>query len=124
VAAAVRGGRSTSLAAILERQNAVSARDVAEAAKAGDSLATKLLLDTGRRLGETLAILVDVLNPERIVIGGLVMRLGEELLAPARAVLEREGLPASVRACRIVPAALNEQIGDVAALCVAMGIES
>jgi glucokinase len=98
----------------------LTARDVAEAARAGDQRARKLIRSTGRRLGETLAILVDILNPERIVIGGLAMRLGDDLLRPARAVLRREALSASVAACEIVPAALNEQIGDLAALCVAL----
>jgi glucokinase len=50
------------------------------------------------------------------------MRLGESLLAPARMAMEREALPASAKICQIVPAALGEQIGDVAAICVAMGI--
>jgi glucokinase len=68
-------------------------------------------------------MLIDVLNPQRIVLGGLAMRLGESLLAPMRRVIEREALPQSLRACEIVPAALGEQIGDVAALCVAMGLE-
>ena len=64
---------------------------------------------------------MDVLNPERIVIGGLAMRLGERLLASARTVVQQEALSASVRDCEIVPAALGEKIGDVAAICVAMG---
>jgi glucokinase len=98
-----------------------TAKDVAEAAAAGDALAKQLIRATGRRLGETLAILVDILNPQRIVVGGLAMRLGEDLLAPARAVMRREGLPASVAVCDVVPAELHEQIGDLAALCVAVG---
>jgi glucokinase len=49
--------------------------------------------------------------------------MGETLLAPMRRTIEREALPQSLRACEIVPAALGEQIGDVAALCVAMGLE-
>jgi len=65
--------------------------------------------------------LVDILNPERIVIGGLAMRLGDMLLEPARRVLRREALPVSAETCQIVPAALDERIGDVAALCIAMG---
>ncbi len=59
----------------------------------GDAVAARILLSTGKRLGETMAILVDILNPERIVIGGLAMRLGETLLGPAREVMQREALP-------------------------------
>jgi glucokinase len=114
-------GRETMLSECLKRDGTLTARDVAEAARQGDALARKLIRDTGRRLGETLAILVDILNPERIVIGGLAMRLGADLLEPARAVLDREALPGSAAACQIVPAELNERIGDVAAMCIAMG---
>jgi glucokinase len=101
---------------------APTAKDVAEAARSGDVLARKLIRSTGKRLGEALAILVDILNPERIVIGGLAMRLGDDLLKPARSVLRREALPGSAAGCEVVPALLNERIGDIAALCVAMGV--
>jgi glucokinase len=115
-----KNGKKTLLAACLEGQQTITARDVGIAAQQGDALARKIIQSTGRRLGDVLAILVDILNPERIVIGGLAMRLGETLLAPARAVVKREALAADV--CQIVPATLGEQIGDIAALCVAMGL--
>ncbi len=99
----------------------ITARDVAAASKKGDTVASRILGITARRLGETLAILVDILNPEKIIIGGLAMRLGDTLLEPARQVMRREALPQSAAVCQIVPAALGERIGDVAALCVAMG---
>jgi glucokinase len=75
----------------------------------------------GNRLGEALAILVDLLNPERIVIGGLAMRLGERILGPAREAMNREALPGSAKICQVVPAELGEAIGDAASICVAMG---
>lgn len=97
----------------------LTAKDVGEALQAGDPMAAQIVESTGRRLGEALAILVDLFNPERLVIGGLALRFREHLLAPARKVLAQEALPASVRACNVVPAALGERIGDVAALCIA-----
>ena len=103
-------------------EGVLTAKDVADAAQQRDRLAQQILNDTGRRLGEALAILIDLFNPERIVIGGLAMRFGEQLLGPARLAMEREALPASAKICQIVPAALGEQIGDVAAICVAMGL--
>jgi glucokinase len=121
VEAAAKRGEATELAAKLKDKGALTARDVADAAADGDAVAKRILESTGRRLGEALAILVDLLNPERIVIGGIAMRLGESLLAPARLAMEREALPGSARICQVVPAALGEGIGDVAAICVAMG---
>jgi glucokinase len=119
---AIKSGETTLLSAKLHDSGVLTAKDVADAAQHGDELARRIIHRTGSRLGEALAILVDLFNPERIVIGGLAMRMGESLLAPARLAMEQEALAASARNCQIVPAALGEQIGDVAALCVAMDI--
>lgn len=51
------------------------------------------------------------------------MRFGESLLGPARKSLQKEALQQSYSALTIVPAMLGESIGDIAALCVAMGDE-
>ncbi len=122
VEAANGAGESTMLGARFREAGVLTAKDVADATQQGDVLARRIVEETGNRLGEALAILIDLFNPERIVIGGLAMRLGESLLGPARLAVEREALPASAKICRIVPAALGEQIGDVAAICVAMGL--
>ncbi|MCL5744598.1 MAG: ROK family protein, partial [Acidobacteria bacterium] len=114
-------GEATLLAGCLAAGGPLSARDVGVAAQKGDAVALRIVGTVGRRLGEALALLVDILNPDRIVIGGLAMRLGEPLLAPARRILRREALAASAAACEIVPAQLDEQIGDIAALSVAQG---
>jgi glucokinase len=102
----------------------LTARDVGQAAHAGDAVARKILRASGERLGQALAMLLDVLNPERIVLGGLAWRMGDYLMAPMRKVVNREALPQTLAACEIVPATLGEKIGDVSAMCVAMGLES
>jgi glucokinase len=115
-----RGGFTLLASCMGKDGDALSARDVWNAAQAGDDLALNLVRATGERLGEAMAILVDVLNPECIVVGGLAVRMGEALLGPARAVVAREALTGSSGVCRIVAAELGEQIGDAAALCVAL----
>jgi glucokinase len=122
IAQAQRKGKKTILSEQIKSGKAITARDVAVAAKKGDAIALEILKTTGERLGEVLAILVDILNPERIVIGGLAMRLGDMLLDPARNVMKREALAPCAAVCQVVPAALGESIGDAAALAVAMGI--
>jgi glucokinase len=104
----------------LAEGHAITARDVGVAAAEGDALARSIVTATGKKLGLALAILVDILNPERIVIGGLAMRLGDMLLEPARRVLREEALAPALAVCSVVPAMLDESIGDVAALCIAM----
>ena len=98
----------------------VTVRDLAELARAGDGDALAVLTEAGRWLGRGLAILMDILNPEVIVIGALAVRLGELVLGPAREELQREALPGAAAVCRVVPAALGERLGDIAALCAAI----
>ena len=97
----------------------LSAREVSAAAEAGDALALSIWREVGERLGQALALFIDLINPERIVIGGIYPRC-EKLIAPAmRAVIAREALPPSVRDCAIVPAQLGEEIGSRAAVAIA-----
>jgi len=116
---AIAAGQSTSLAGKLAN---LTARDIGIAMAAGDAVAAHIVEQTGHRLGEALAILVDILNPERIVIGGLALRFGEHLLGPARRRMHAEALPAAAASCSVVPAELGESVGDVAAICIAMGL--
>jgi glucokinase len=102
------------------RENEISVRELAKLATDGDADAGMVLTEVGRYLGRGLAVLVDILNPEIIVIGSLANRLGALVLAPAQEELEREALPGAVSACRVVPAALDERLGDVASLCAAI----
>lgn len=114
------GGIARLAAAMGWPQPEPTLKDIATAAVAGDALALKVLDVAGERLGEALALLVDTLNPERIVLGGYFPRCGD-LLAPAmQRALAAEALPGALAACRIVPAALGETIGSHAAVAVAL----
>ena len=75
--------------------------------------------ESGRKLGAGLSIIVDILNPQAIVIGSIFTRSRNLLWKHARAVLETEALPLARKACKILPAKLGENIGDYAALSVA-----
>jgi glucokinase len=95
-------------------------RQIADAARNGDALAGEVMREAGRRLGEALAILIDILNPERIVIGGIYPRCRTLLDGPMQEALAREALPHSLASCRIVPAELGETIGSHGAIAVAL----
>ena len=99
---------------------APTARDVALAAAAGSPEALEVLRESGRWLGRGLAILIDLLNPEVIVLGSIYCRAGHFLEEAMREELEREALPTPLEACRIVPAALGERLGLTAAVAVAL----
>lgn len=96
----------------------VDAKAVALAARDGDPLANRILDMSSDYLGMGLSILIDIINPEVIVIGSIYAR-NEDLMAPVmQKVIDREALPLASRVCRVVPAALGEAIGDYAAISV------
>lgn len=98
-----------------------SAKELASKARAGDCEALAVWERIGENLGRLLAILMDVLNPDVIVIGSIYARAGDLMEPALTRVLEAEALEPNRRICRVVPALLGESLGDVAALSVAMG---
>lgn len=98
----------------------IDTKMVALAAQAGDPVANEIIRISAEYLGQGLAILIDILNPECIVIGSIYAR-NELLFKPLiETILKKETLPSSLDVCRIVPAELGDSIGDYAALCVAI----
>jgi glucokinase len=71
-------------------------------------------------MGQGMALLIDALNPEVIVLGSLAVVLGERILGPARQVVAEEALPHAAAACEILPSVLGSRIGDVASLMAAL----
>lgn len=95
-------------------------RDLVQAMIEYDPNASHVANVAGTWLGRGLALLIDSLNPQVIVLGSLAVALGERVLAPARLVVEQEALPQARAACEIVPSILGSRIGDVAALMAAL----
>lgn len=119
VRAYAREGLATLLLEERDRIEDITAEDIADAALRGDRLALAVMEHAGRMLGRGLAMLVDILNPERIVIGSIFLRQEKLLRGPMEEEMDREALEINRRSCRVVPAGLGEQIGDYAALSVA-----
>ena len=101
------------------RDGALTARDVGLGARSGDPLCLEILDISGDHLGQGLAMVIDILNPELVVIGSIFTRC-EEFLRPAmERALEREARKEALACCRIIPAALDEEIGLYASLSAA-----
>jgi glucokinase len=116
----LEAGERVSFCARREDIPSISAQVVGEAAEAGDPLALEILETSGRHLGRGLSILIDILNPQKIVIGSIYARCRKFLQPAMEAEIAREALSPAARVCEIVPAALGERIGDYACLCVAL----
>ena len=99
--------------------SAITTKKLAEAAFGGDKFAKKVFAKSGEMLGKGLSVIIDILNPEKIVIGGVFMRSAELLIPAMNKVLKKEALGESLQVCEIVPAKLSENIGDIAALSLA-----
>ena len=102
--------------------DSISAHTVALAAASGDPLALEIYRISATYLGRGLAMVIDLLNPEVIVIGSIYVR-NRELMEPfVLQEIEREALSHARRVCSVRPAKLGEQIGDYAALSVAANL--
>lgn len=97
----------------------VDAHGLVERARAGDERATEILRELGRRLGSGIGSLVNVFNPELVVIGGGFAAAGDLVLEPARAQMREEALPPGRDLVRVVRAELGAEAGLVGAGLVA-----
>lgn len=112
-------GRKTAIWDGSRSMDEITTADVGIAAEAGDELALLILQKTGRMLGRGISILIDILNPQKIVIGSIFLRQESILRCPMEEMIRKEALPFSEKICQIVPAGLGEELGDYAALSVA-----
>ena len=103
---AIAAGTETTLG----RTSDFDARAIAVAAAAGDNLAQELIHDAGIALGLGVRNLLHLLDPEVVVIGGGVSRIGPPLWDPMRRIVEADAL-AVYRATPLLPAALGDDSG-------------
>jgi glucokinase len=109
----------TALGHALEEGRELTGPFVTELAHDGDPVALDAIQTVGRALGVGLASLVNLLNPEVIVIGGGVIAAGEMLLEPARREMRERALMPAREAVRVVGAAFGEEAGMVGAALMA-----
>lgn len=98
----------------------ISAKTIAEAAEAGDKIAIEVYRLCGEYLGRGLSILIDILNPQKIIIGSIFKRSKELIWPAAKAIIEQEALFQSRSCCEVLAAELGEKLGDYAALATAI----
>jgi glucokinase len=94
----------------------VTAKHVIEAAKEGEALAVKVLEEAGTYMGIGLANLIQILNPERIVLGTIAVHAGDLILEPIRRAVAEFAWERARSVCEIVPAALGDRAQDLAAI--------
>lgn len=104
----------------------IDAGIIAQYANKGDADAIHIYEQVGDRLGRALSIIVDMFNPEKIVIGSIFARC-ENLLRPSmERAMKEEALAHSLAACQVVPAKTGENLGNLASIlaaCYELGID-
>ena len=100
----------------------LTTKEIFARVRSGDADCTEVFRESARHLATILAYTIDILNPEVIALGGVFMRNADLFMPVVEPILREEALPGALDVCRIVPAALGENIGDYAALAVAGGI--
>ena len=101
-------------------QNDITAKSIADAAAKGDPTALEVYRISGEYLGKGLSLLIDILNPEKIVIGSIFTRNKSLFFDAMTSEIEKEALLPSASCCEIVPSALGEEIGDYASVATAL----
>jgi glucokinase len=109
---AIESGYETSLPRYVDgRLELITAQTVYDAAHNGDALADEVVSDTAKFLGAGLANLVNVFNPEVVVVCGGVTYAGDSLFVPLRREVNRRAFKPAVEVCRIVPGELSGTAG-------------
>lgn len=105
---ALAGGRSADITAV----------HVVQAAKEGDPFAVQVLEEAGTYMGIGIANLIQIINPERVIIGTIAVHAGDLVLNPIRAAVAEYAWERSRKVCEIVPAALGDRAQDLAAIAL------
>ena len=110
----IAGGKSTKYKEIAAG-NEITPYIVYEAAKQGDAVAKRIFTIVGEYLGIALVSVVNLLNPEKIIVGGGVGQAGDLILEPIREAIKKRCIPTSAAAVEVVQAQLGESAGVVGA---------
>jgi glucokinase len=98
----------------------ISGGEVCIRAEKGEEKALAVIEKSARMLGRGLALFIDIINPERIVIGSIFARSEDLFRSPIEAVIREEALPLTAGICSVHAAKLGEALGNTAAVCVAV----
>ncbi len=109
------GAESTLLQIVEGRLDRITASTVYEAVVQGDPYANEVMVETAKILGAGVANLINIFNPQCVVIAGGVTRAGDHLFVPLRAEIRRRAFKSAAEACQVLPAELPETAGIIGA---------
>ena len=121
---AVAGGNAIIEVLSRGRPEPLTLGQVLDLAEDGDLAARRVLAEVGRQIGVAAAKLCNLVNPDKVVLGGLLGRAGEVVLEPMRESVRRYAVDSAMAAVEIIPSALGERAGVLGALALVLREES
>jgi glucokinase-like ROK family protein len=118
---AVRRGLRTQLTDTINSPD-FSAKDVISAARRGDLVSQRIVMEAGMHLGTAIASMVNLLNPDIVIIGGSISQIGDLLLEPIRSAVNKRSLLPASRSVRITAALLGHRSCAMGAVVQAISI--
>lgn len=116
---AAQAGDSEWLTNVLQTSGKLTPEDVGKASREGDIAANSIIKASGEAVGQTLAALVNFFNPERVIVGGGITKVGYLLLASIRHAIYKRSLPLSTRHLTIEYSQLGDAAGVTGAVALA-----
>lgn len=114
--AAIEKGEKTLLINLVEnRLEDITCELIFKTAEKGDSLAKWIVEETARYLGIGIASIVNIINPEMVILSGGMIAAGDTLFKPVRKYAQENALAAAIKEVKIVPAALGGNAGAIGA---------
>ncbi len=111
----IKGGKSTKFRELAGVDNEITPYIVAKAAEEGDPVAKRIFEIVGEYIGIGLTSVINLLNPEKVIIGGGVAEAGDLLLEPIRRTIKQRAMVVAGNAVEIVPAQLGNSAGVIGA---------
>lgn len=111
----IKGGKSTKFRELAGVDNEITPYIVAKAAEEGDPVAKRIFEIVGEYIGIGLTSVINLLNPEKVIIGGGVAEAGDLLLNPIRKTIKERAMVVAGNAVEIVPAQLGNSAGVIGA---------
>lgn len=98
----------------------ITTKAIFEKARKGEEFYLSVVKESAEKFAKVVSILIDLFNPEVIIAGGVFMRNYDLFMPMITPIIEKESLADSYKACKILPAQIGENIGDYAALAIAL----
>ena len=114
---AIKKGKKTILTDLVKNKlEDITCELVYDEARKGDSLCKQMADETGRYLGIGIANIVNLINPEMVILGGGMARAGDLLFEPVRKYVREHAFTAATEGVEVVPAALGVNAGAIGAV--------